>query len=771
MALSREERDMYARELMAEDPQLDYAVALSQVGQMETSGAFTPITEEGDGIPEYDPNADMDIPEYSGEGDIPEFTPEMDIPEYTPEEQVPAQSAYAQAAWQDTAPIEEDTSVDTEATPSVPQYLSPDYAPQRPTALSDGGLEQGLDASLTPDTPITTEELRQREFEQRHRENALISPEVKDKVRGWIGEFDQWMGDTFTAPENKGQYGEPVKAEEKVVTEGATHPLAIAAQQEPETSFQEKLQALDPRKLKADNLKEVVAIETDDGVVAHWEQVVENKARKLYVDGKAETPDEARAMAYDQHMGDVTEGAVNFATLFIPGVAPARWAVAFMQMGLKGRVAALTAAGMAESTAAGVAGNLAAGRPWNEGIKEDAAWGAVGGGAAGVLGEGVDLLRRAKVGKLEDTAETIVEEGAKRNEVQVAYRDTQDVKETIKDLKKNVEGYDPTQLQRAISAMPEGEVKDQMRGLLGGFTAEARAAREGSIEYFSKPDNIRKVDDIVGDIEYSAKQALEGVDSRYSALARLMEEGRVPRGAVDTSYIDNTASDKFVRGVEDKLLAGIPSRIRKAEFNKAQDKVRTSALGKVEDEILAIEKKLKDPTTNERAIKGARHQLREMRDVRDSLKSGKEVKGKDYAKSARYMGKDLKDELDNVQALQQYSAYTKTQQGEPIVDVATATGAQLGIGILTGGAYWGTQLAASVAIPALRGISQSARKSVIMKANSLVKKHGGDMVEIRKELNKMKPEEADYVLSALIYRLETAAGGDKALEETAQWQE
>lgn len=856
MALSREERGNYARELMAADPTLDLALALSQVDEMEAQGAFTPITneqdisqEEMDSLFNEDDISQDEMDALFEEDFISDdeadalFAPESPVESSEP---IPTTNV-----WQDTS----DEFLDA---PVEPMPLSPSTFPsvtEAPTSFADGGMEAGLGASIRPKVEASEDELKQREFERRHSDRYAPQREaVKaayNTVVDTLSDFDSWMGETFTAPEDKGQYATS-EAPEQALKE--------------DSAILKSMQGMDTEKLKAKDLKEIVDIEKEEGVTATWEDIVENNARELYVSGKYDTPDEAREAARKEHDGNVMEGAVNFATLFIPGVAPARWGAQFVKMTAGKQIAALMTAGVAENVAAGIAGNMAAGREWDEGIDDDALFGAVGGGAVGLGGQAVrsatNAYKARKLGNTEEVAAELVTESATRQGARDKFQTSSELKEAVEDIAKNVDTAKPHQVAKAVDALPEGQVKDKMSDLSEGMNAfenrgnaaswaralpdseakqmlsnyhptplmgaeNATALKEASRKYFQngdnlnslfistrdtlrdlpdtmdnaatremleqnldklkkmggarkffkEEDNIRRAKETVGDLAYEAEKLVDESTGKYTALARLMDEGETATMAIDTSYLGESKLGNTLRNVEGKVGAGIPARLRSAEFNKAQEGVRETTLEAVTKRIDELSGELSDDALKGAKRKGKRHELNEMRKVADNISEGKEVKVSDYAKSWNYLPKGLQRELDGLQALQQYSKATKAKETPTIIDASTSAMGHAALAYATGGASLIPQTATALALPVLRGMTQGGKKKAIKEANELVVKHNGDMTSIMEEINTMKGEDAQRMLSLMLFRYEAMLstpvefeGAADALEDYV-WQE
>lgn len=878
MALSQQKRGEVARQLIAEDPSLDEAIALTMVDEMDANGAFTDITNEAGSSDFYSSLPEEEEAPADFYAELPEEVETVDFYAELPEE-----GAVDTTGWQE---VEEEVEEEAPRAPMAPMPNSPSplsQTTQAPTSFADGGLEAGLDSSIRPDTEASEQELKQYEFEQRHKARAaeLRAPlntlldlfSIDDKDEAYFGSRDD---------KNKELLGEQP-------SQWADASQAGAAEAEVKSTNMEGVQHPQQAQAQGVTIKDVVDQEREAGVYQHWENLVEANARKLYMADKTLTIEAARQKAYDEHMGNVVEGSINFASLFIPGVAPARWAYQFARMSFAAKTAALVSAGVAENVAAGVAGNLTAGRPWDEGIKSDAAWGAGGAGAAAIIGGGVDAYRGYRRTQTADVVETLLDEKATRTMARDQFQGAAELKEAVVDIAKDVNKAKPKQVEKAANSLPEGELKDRMTDLSEGMkamadsnntrqwaralpneaptpprqgdlfeeagttsrpsevkemlealnarpnvlnpaaAAQTEAKRETARKFFEKPenlsalysetrntlralpddmdnavtremltknleamgkmghsrkffreeDNIRRVKDVVNDKVYDAGKILDETSSEYTALARIMEEGAGAKAAVDTSYLDKGMVAGAGRWLEGKLGAGIPAKIRSSVFNKAQDQVRGKARDVILKRVDDLTSELADDTLKGSVRKGKRHELNELRRVADALDNGKTVKAETYAKAWPHLPKEVRTELDNIQALQQYSKATKAKETPAIIDAPTAAVGHVAAGVAFG--TWGAQLAASVTIPALRTLSQVGRKRAIMKANDIVKRNDGDIAKIMEEVNTLKADEQRVVMALLLYRLEAATSAPVEFEEVvdplldsaaaAAWQE
>lgn len=749
MALSQQKRGEVARQLMADDPTLDYAIALTMVDEMDANGAFDEITNEPDMAPQGEVAPWDQTPIAAPEQELAPWERPADVAEVAPWERPDGPAPWDRPV--EEAPLEQpfyETQEDEVVqVGNVPFYLSPT---SQNTGTASEDLVRGLDGAMEYAEPSPDGNAEEQRFRTGHRQR---SQELRDTVTAPIKMIKNFLDDPWAGQEVLGEDGakefETAPAEHtmeagvernKEATKGILHNLAI----------------------------ERMADKIENGEVANYDEEL-----------KAVTDDfrgDARELS--------TDIALTIATVMtggLTGPVAAQRLITRYPKAAKYILSALESAGI--MTVAGVAGNTGADRDLFEGTATDATVGAIFGAAGPAVVDAVSgiksifkpAVKSKDVGKV---AEELISEKEMRTIVRGEQRDINMLSEVAKDLKKGFDNVNPEQI-RNLDALPDGPVRDNLRALKGGMSPEDQAKQAEAIEFFKNKDNLARLDDEIADVKYRVGRIQDAADDKYTALATLMDQGRGGRYAVDTSYIDDTLVGKTGRLIEEQAGFGVPKMIRQHNFNKAQDKVRSNTVDELEQFLEVQRNKLAGEGLGRSERKGIRHQERELRNVKDALEKGKNIKESDFSRGWEYLPDSLKKSLDETVSLQNYSKSFKGPKKEAsvVVDKAPKYAAQVALGVATGGAYWGKQLAAGVAIPALRGLRQSTKKEVIQRANNLVKKYDGDLDKIMKEVQEMDTEMGSHVLSALMFRISAGEEmgeyvDDNMFSESApEWQE
>ncbi|MGL5583751.1 MAG: hypothetical protein ACRDCE_22790 [Cetobacterium sp.] len=346
MALTTEQRGMYAKELMADAAKagkdLDLALALAQVDEMDASGAFTEITDEredsfeGVGQAEEDPFAGVGVVEdnpFEGVGMVEEVAPAAD--------------------W---SPIKAENG--------VPNYLS------GPESFSDSSaIQEGFQATMNP--LLRGAEVGGQYLNEKVSEAEAQAQEQAKLASPYFPQREDKNADLFALKPSS--YWGPAPTEEVAPAEMTP---------EVEARMANANQTVSEATTEQDK--------TDDGQT--WQKIVDARAKNLYVSGEAKTIPEAREMARKGYDADVAEGITSIALMFLPGLGAAMlpaYAARFAALPAAAKYASLIAYGASENTAAGIVGNWKAGRPLDEGLFEDAALGAGAAAAVPLLSQGV----------------------------------------------------------------------------------------------------------------------------------------------------------------------------------------------------------------------------------------------------------------------------------------------------------------------------------------------------------------------------------------------
>lgn len=749
MALSQQKRGEVARQLMADDPTLDYAIALTMVDEMDANGAFDEITNEPDMAPQGEVAPWDQAPTAAPEQELAPWERPADVAEVAPWERPTGAAPWDRPV--EEAPLEQ-PFYETEADEvvdvgGVPFYLSPT---SQNTGTASEDLVRGLDGAMEYAEPSPDGNAEEQRFRTGHRQR---SQELRDTVTAPIKMIKNFLDDPWAGQEVLGEDGakefETAPAEHtmeagvernKEATKGILHNLAI----------------------------ERMADKIENGEVANYEEEL-----------KAVTDDfrgDARELS--------TDIALTIATVMTGGLSgpvAAQRLITRYPKAAKYILSALESAGI--MTVAGMAGNTGADRDLLEGTATDATVGALFGLAGPAVVDAASAVKSVfkpavkgkDVGKV---SEELVAEKEMRNIVRQEQRDINMLSEVSKDLKKGFDQVNPEQI-RNLDALPNGPIRENLKALKGGLRPEEQAKQAEAIEFFKNKDNLARLDDEIADVKYRVGRIQDTAEDKYTALATLMEQGRGGRRAVDTSFIDDNKIGAFGRFVEEQAGLGYPSAIRKKYFNDAQDKVRSNTVDELEQFLETQRNKLAGENLGRSERRGIRHQERELRNVKDALEKGKNIKESDFSRGWDYLPESLKKSLDDTVALQNYSKSFKGPKKEAnvVVDKTSKYFFQGAAGIITGGAYWGKQLAAGVVIPALRGLRQSTKKTVIQRANDLVKKYDGDLDKIMKEVQEMDADMGSHVLSALMFRLSAAeemgeyVDDNMFSEDTPEWQE
>lgn len=788
MALSREERGMYARELMDEDKTLDFAVALSMVDEMEASGAFTPITNEQgtstfdgfdeEGDDDEDDPYDDDIIDYSNPAPAyPPAEPMSDLPtfEFTEEDKAELpEFQFEENELPEFVFEEGEEPEDEKIVTNVPDVatLRAQYGDYYEDMTDEEVLADAANRTGSGAYQFTEEERAQLDAERDPGFNADGSVNYEDPH--WKGKSETQMALEVGKKYLRDNVVKPIsdfnekqwQRTDTGIREGGpvtfqTRPQEQAAPQEGSAEA-----GWERNRVATKGLLHEMAIESmTDKILAGEPVNYEEELKKVTDDYRGD----AREIA--------TDVALTIATVMTGGLSgpvAAQRLIARYPKAAKYIIATMESAGIAGLS--GISGNIAADRDVLEGVGTDVALGGAfgaGGQAVGDVYQGVKNIIKPNVRKTGEVAEEMVSETLTRETIRDELRSVNQLSEVAKDLKKGAENVNPEQL-RNLDMLPDGPVKDNLKALQGGFSPRAQAKREEAVAFFKDKDNVARLEAEIGDVKYGVEQVQKSASSKYTALNTLMDQGAGGRMAIDTSYIDNTIAGKTGRLLEEQSGFGIPAAIRKSQFNKAQDKVRSKTIDELDD-FLAIQKeKLAGPGLGRGERKGIRHQQDELRRVKDALESGKVIKESDVARGWEYLPESLKKSLDETMALQQYSKSFKGKKDDAsvLVSKAPSWASHAALGVITGGAHWGKQLAAGVTIPALRALGQQGQKRVIKAANELVKKHDGNLLKIQEELAGMNAKEADYIMSALLFRLSNAEEDSEFLGALVdQWQE
>lgn len=727
MALSQQKRGEVARQLMAEDPSLSEAVALSMADEMDANGAFEDITNE----PEV---ATQEVSPWAQTDAVDEVAP-WDRPTDVAEE-APWGRPTGAAPWD--RPGEEETT--TPIVTEVPRYLSPNRELTSNAIVGEmGQVFTDLPSNVSQEDDFLSPN---DAFQKRHRDNSIAT-----RVKNFLE--DPWAG------------------QEVLGEEGAKEFEAAPAEHTVEAGVQRN----------ADSTKGIL-----------YNLAIERMADKIEKGEVTNYEEELKAVT-DDFRGDArelsTDIALTIATVMTGGLSgpvAAQRLTSRYPKAAKYILSVLESAGI--MTVSGVAGNSGAGRDLLEGTATDASVGAVFGAAGPLVADGFTALKNVfkptlKSKDVGHVAEELVAEKATREIVREEQRNINLLSEVAKDMKKGVDNVNPEQI-RNIDALPDGPVRDNLRKLArGGITPEDQARRAEATEFFNNKDNVARFEDEIADVKYRVGRIQDSADDKYTAIATLMDQGRGGRMAVDTSYMDETLVGKTGRLIEEQAGFGIPKMLRQRSFNNAQDKVRSNTIDELEQFLEVQRNKLAEEGLGRGKRKGIRHQERELRNVKDALEKGKNIKESDFSRGWGYLPDTLKKSLDETVALQNYSKSFKGPKKEAsiVVDKAPKYAAQVVLGIATGGTYWGKQLAAGIAIPTLRNLRQGTKKEVIKRANDLVKKYDGDLDKIMKEVTEMEGEMGTHVLNALLFRLSAGEETSEYLDDVVfgngdlEWQE
>lgn len=283
--------------------------------------------------------------------------------------------------------------------------------------------------------------------------------------------------------------------------------------------------------------------------------------------------EDERIQREDESFANTLEMATEMGLMFLPGgqlKLLAKAPAAMRYLGSIGR-------GAAESVVAGITGNIAAGREWDEGLGEDAAWGAGGNAVAGALGrQAFADPARAQVSRF---ADDLIGESKRIDDAASSIADEALVDVYLKNLK----------LGKGVDMGPDSARARELlkeRGLdVEAFTRGAPRAGDYAVTGDTMKNLLKEGSEVAETLathrSRSVSDALSKLRAPTMTAARQLDEaGMVSRLAVDVPT--HSWLKQKIRPLEELADVGILSDVRSALKSKTEDVLPVNLASSVE---------------------------------------------------------------------------------------------------------------------------------------------------------------------------------------------
>lgn len=234
---------------------------------------------------------------------------------------------------------------------------------------------------------------------------------------------------------------------------------------------------------------------------------------------------------------------------------------------------------------------------------------------------------------------------------------------------------------------------------------------------FGGEDRLKNI--IEGKREYAANPR-ENVAMEEMAIADLMERDLKTRGSIDLANTSNAGLiSRFGKNLETGGTMGVADVVRGKQVDTAIDKSRKEAMNVLDDSISKLTTQLSARVQDKTVRAEVEAAKKALESLRKKVDNGKEIDALDVAPILGHVNKET---LQTVEDMVSLSAYTNRFDVDKGADLWSARGMfNLGSRLLGGAVSVSTLGKGAGAVPAIRELLTSGKKSEMITANQLSK--------------------------------------------------
>lgn len=264
----------------------------------------------------------------------------------------------------------------------------------------------------------------------------------------------------------------------------------------------------------------------------------------------------------------------------------------------------------------------------------------------------------------------------------------------------------------------------------GDFDADVYNIPPTNTSFYRDFGGKERLENIIDSKREYAANPRENAAMEEIAIADLMERNLATRSAVDLANTTNAGLiNRFGKNLESGGTIGVADVVRGKQVDTAIDKSRKEAMAVLDDNISNLTEKLTSRVKDKTVRAEVEAAKKALQGLRKKIDGGKEIDALDVAPILGHVNKET---LQTVEDMVSLSAYTNRFDADKGADLWSARGMfNLGSRILGGAASVSTLGKGAGAIPAIRELLTSGKKSEMITANQLSKLKLADKSAVR----------------------------------------